>query len=177
MGGQTQSLDVIMVAQGIDSNWNLHSIPIAFQHVTGPHTGQAIKKQFEEIATNFNIRSKVFKIVADQAANVKNAFKEVIEAEDVLTIACDLIRRQKNQDALDEKERLRLIEAELTIEALNESIEEMNSTKHPTENIDKRNAAQLLLDESFLLDFFFLKILILKSLKKAYMVFLDFWQI
>ena len=68
------------IAQGIDANWNLISIPIAFQYVTGPHTGKAIKSQFEEIASKFNIRTKVFKIVADQAANVKNAFKDTLEA-------------------------------------------------------------------------------------------------
>ena len=28
----------------------MHTIAIDFQHVTGPHTGKAIKKQFEEIA-------------------------------------------------------------------------------------------------------------------------------
>jgi hypothetical protein len=31
------------IVQGIDSNWVMHTIPIAFQHVTGSHTGKAIK--------------------------------------------------------------------------------------------------------------------------------------
>jgi len=30
------------IVQGIDVNWKLHTIPIAFQYVNGRHTGQAI---------------------------------------------------------------------------------------------------------------------------------------
>ena len=138
------------IVQGIDTNWQMHTIPIAFQHVTGSHTGKAIKQQFEEIATKFNIRSKVFKIVADQAANVKNAFKESVQADDVLTIATDLIRRQKNSDAIKENERLRLVQESVNREELEKSIEEANSCDQSSEKASvsiKRTAAQVLLDE------------------------------
>ena len=80
----------------------MHTIPIAFQYVTGSHTGKAIKSQFDEISKVYGISSKTFKIVADQAANVKKAFSETLEAEDVLSIATKLLRLQKKKDELAE---------------------------------------------------------------------------
>ena len=54
------------IAQGIDQNWELHSIPIAFEFVVGSHTGEAIKSQYDLISREFNLEHKTFKIVADQ---------------------------------------------------------------------------------------------------------------
>ena len=54
------------IAQGIDKDWEIHSIPIAFEYVSGRHTGEAIKAKFDVISKAFNIVDKTFKIVADQ---------------------------------------------------------------------------------------------------------------
>ncbi len=122
----------------------MHTIAIDFQHVTGPHTGKAIKKQFEEIAAKFKIRSKVFKIVADQAANVKKAFVDTTQCDDILTLATDLIRRQKNIDAIQEAERLRALQEQINREALESSIAEMNAPLTVIEPGRKRTAAELI---------------------------------
>ena len=103
---------------------------------------KAIKKQFEEIAAKFKIRSKVFKIVADQAANVKKAFVDTTQCDDVLTIATDLIRRQKNIDAIQEAERLRALQEQINREALESSIAEMNAPLTVLEPGRKRTAAE-----------------------------------
>lgn len=132
-------------------NWKLHTLPIAFQHVTGSHTGKAIKKQFEEIARKYNIRHKVFKIVADQAANVKKAFVDTTESDDVITIATSLIRRQKNIDAIAEKERLRIYQEQINKDVLDGEIEAMNKTSPVAELSRKRTAAELI--EEFEQDF------------------------
>ena len=50
-------------------------LPIAFEFVGGKHTGEAIKSQYDQIVQEFNLVDKTFKIIADQAANVKKAFK------------------------------------------------------------------------------------------------------
>jgi hypothetical protein len=47
----------------------------------GSHTSTSIKKQFDEMTEKFNITDKLFKIVADQAANVKCAFKNTTSAQ------------------------------------------------------------------------------------------------
>ena len=61
------------IAQGIDSDWELHSIPIAFEFAVGSHTGEAIKSQYDSISKEFNIEHKTFKIVADQGkSKLKN---------------------------------------------------------------------------------------------------------
>ena len=50
---------------------------IFFKINLASHTSTSIKKQFDEIIDKFEITNRVFKIVADQAANVKCAFKNV----------------------------------------------------------------------------------------------------
>ncbi len=48
------------IAQGIDDEWNLLTIPIAFQYVTGSHTGKAIKSQFDAIQKEFGLTNKTY---------------------------------------------------------------------------------------------------------------------
>ena len=62
--------------QGIADAWEMHNIPVAFNPVTGRHTGVNIKKKYDEVCEQFGISDRVFKIVADQAKNVKTAFKD-----------------------------------------------------------------------------------------------------
>jgi hypothetical protein len=71
------------------------------------------RDQFDEIVQDLKIENKAYKIVADQAANVKNAFAEVEEAEDPIIIATTLARRQQKIDLIKEnKEREKETQAE-----------------------------------------------------------------
>jgi hypothetical protein len=38
------------------SDWNLHSIPIAFEYMSGSHTGVRIKQQYDYIVEKFGIK-------------------------------------------------------------------------------------------------------------------------
>ncbi len=136
------------IVQGIDSNWKLHTLAIAFQHVIGKHTGQAIKAQFDVVSKEFGINNKVFKIVADQAANVKKAFAQTEEAVDVITIATDLVKRQIKLDLIKQQEEEERIQQEKNKESLENSIEEANtiSPVNPTKITKKRTADELLED-------------------------------
>jgi hypothetical protein len=49
------------IAQGIDSNKVSHTIPIAFQNVTGGHTGKGIKEQYDKITRKFILDEKSLK--------------------------------------------------------------------------------------------------------------------
>lgn len=137
------------IAQGIDNDWHMHTIYIAFQHVKGKHTGQAIKKQFEDVALDYKISNKVFKIVADQAANVKKAFVDTEEAEDPVIIAATLVQRQKKLDLLKEKEAIEKEKEAQNRAILEKEIEEMNTNGvvlDNNKNSRKRTAEELLAD-------------------------------
>jgi hypothetical protein len=82
------------IVQGIDIEWNMLTIPIAFQYVKGSHTGAAIKTKFDEISSKYGIAEKIFKIIADQASNMKNAFKDTVEANDVIKIDSRMMFKQ-----------------------------------------------------------------------------------
>jgi hypothetical protein len=79
---------------------------------------------------DFEIEEKVFKIVADQAANMKKAFAEEQEAVDTLSnpedfflmIANDLLINQRRLDIEETKKK----QEETARKELEEEIEEMN---------------------------------------------------
>jgi hypothetical protein len=50
---------------------------------SGSHTSELIKKQFDQITNKFQVSEKLFKIVADQAANVKCAFKNTTSSKKI----------------------------------------------------------------------------------------------
>lgn len=54
------------ICQGIDNNWTMRTLPVAFEFVKGKHTGQAIKAQYDKVSKYLGIDKKTFKIVADQ---------------------------------------------------------------------------------------------------------------
>ena len=53
----------------------MQTIPVAFEHVKGKHTGVAIKEQFEKVSQSLKIENKTFKIVADQGKKNITYFK------------------------------------------------------------------------------------------------------
>ena len=64
---------------------------------------------------SFNIEDKIFKIVADQAANVKKAFRDEISKEKpvekdcldfIETLASEMLFKQSKQDLIEKKQEL-----------------------------------------------------------------------
>ncbi len=87
--------------QAIDDDWNLHILPIAFKQSFGSHNFKSIKDQFDTITKEFNIDNKILKILADQAAANKKAFKNVVECEDVVDSTVRLIlKKEQNKKNL-----------------------------------------------------------------------------
>jgi hypothetical protein len=90
------------IVQGIDDSWNLVRYTLAFRLtkgkikkyvnffyfeykfgliLQGSHTGTSIKRQYYQILDDYKIET-VYKIVADQAANMKKAFVDEQEGVD-----------------------------------------------------------------------------------------------
>lgn len=96
--------------KGIDDDWSIKTINIGFEYVSGSHTGVKIKKQYDEIIKLFDIEDKIFKIVCDQAANNKKAFKETLECTEddhIIKITNMLIDKQRKLDMIEEKEEIK----------------------------------------------------------------------
>ena len=80
----------------------------------------------------FGIKDKVFKVVADQGANVKKAFKTTTEFNQqdvVLKITESLLKNQNKIDSNEKQKKLR--------EALEVEIDTMNSTTSSTPGPNK----------------------------------------
>ena len=115
---------------------------IAFEYVTGRHTAINIKKQYDLILNRFNITDKVFKVVADQAANMKKALEDVTESntivgganeENLISLTKMLVERRRKLDLIEEKKQSQLVSN------LNKSIEEINNQFSNVNNQPKIN--------------------------------------
>ena len=53
------------------------NICVGFDYMTGYHTGVKIRKHYNKLTNEFNIKNKVFKVVTDQAANMKKAYEHL----------------------------------------------------------------------------------------------------
>jgi len=58
----------------ISNDWNLESVMLACNWVTGRHTADNIMMWYEEIISAFGVMEKVKYIVTDSASDVKKAF-------------------------------------------------------------------------------------------------------
>ena len=58
----------------ISNDWNLESVMLACNRVTGRHTADNIMMWYEEIISAFGVMEKVKHIITDSASNVKKAF-------------------------------------------------------------------------------------------------------
>ena len=67
-----------------------------FLFLIGKHTAEAIKDQYEEVVTKLGISKKIVRIVGDQAANVKCAFKESVESRPI-DVDEQLIREKRRK--------------------------------------------------------------------------------
>ena len=100
--------------------------------MTGRHTGEAIKYQFTNVSEKWGISDKVFKIVADQAANVKKAFKDKYEADDLFSMHMALIDSIERKDLIKEaklKAKEKSEEQKLKVTQLNKGIDRVNIIK------------------------------------------------
>jgi len=89
----------------------MKTIPIAFDYVSGSHTGEKIKQQYESVIKVYDIDKKIFKIVCDQAANNKKAFKSTLECTDedhLIKITTMLLEKQRKLDMIEEKKQTTL---------------------------------------------------------------------
>lgn len=128
------------IAQGIDTDWNLRQVTLAFERMEGRHTGANIKSQFDQICNNFNLDDRVFKIISDQAANMKAAMKEKNSADSLTEIALSSsLRTQKRLELAQKRE----VEARCKLE---KEIDSANAST-PVESVQKSvpmKAAQLI---------------------------------
>lgn len=58
--------------------WEVKSLLIACSQLHGRNTGENIVSEFEEIVTCLKISDKVYKVVTDNASNVKKAFADTV---------------------------------------------------------------------------------------------------
>ena len=87
----------------------------------GSHTSTLIKQQFDKITETFEINEKIFKIVADQADNVKCAFKNSLSTQDnsrekectsddalefVDSLTCNMLFKQRKEELISQKENI-----------------------------------------------------------------------
>jgi hypothetical protein len=101
-------------------------IPIAFQYVTGSHTGKAIKSQFDAIQKEFGLTNKTYKFVADQAANMRNAFKDLEEAEDVVNTMANMMMRQENDEKREFQTQKQIDQQSVLVNQINKELEKEN---------------------------------------------------
>jgi len=115
---------------------SIKCISFKFLLIKGRHTAKNIKKQYNELLSEYELEHKVFKVVADQAANMKKAFgleqegreggiDTNAEPEDFfLMVANDLLINQRRLD-IEENKKKQEAQACLEIEA---EIYEMNKS-------------------------------------------------
>jgi hypothetical protein len=69
-----------LIVTGVDESWDLIEVTGAFKLIEQRHFAEVIKSIYDEIVHHLRIENKVYKVVADQGANVKCAFKSVLTA-------------------------------------------------------------------------------------------------
>ena len=62
----------------VSEMWEVKSLLIACSQIHGRHTSENIVSEFEEIVTRHKISDKLYKVVTDNASNVKKAFPDTV---------------------------------------------------------------------------------------------------
>ena len=124
-------------------------IDFIFFYFIGRHTGANIKNEYDDVIKFFDLKNKVFKVVTDQAANMKKAFQHETEAADsdeLQILVNELLLNQKKEDA---KKRDLLLREELE-----KSIDLANHVEPSISNDNRKKLnreaalAELILDDS-----------------------------
>jgi hypothetical protein len=53
------------MVQGIDDEWQMQNLFVKFSHFKGKHTSENIKTHYDKVCSEFELESKVFKIITD----------------------------------------------------------------------------------------------------------------
>ena len=150
------------VFQGIDNDWQLKTFTCAFDYIEGNiiqfvdaytkyyynffkgrHTGINIKKEYDRVIKLFDVQNKVFKIVADQAANNKKAFgleNENDKNDELVKMTKDLLAKQKKEDL-----QIKQLDWEKDYEHERKQMELVKNNNN--DNSKKRKRAELVLEE------------------------------
>ena len=147
------------IAQGIDNDWKLHFyiywfwLPRRYYlHVykynscinlslfiifIGRHTGEQIKTSYDQVVKFYDVQNKVFKIVADQGANIKKGFRNERECEqddEIVKLTNEMLLQQKKKDFKQKQDILR--------QSLEEEIAEMNIVTNDEGDNDGMNKSR-----------------------------------
>ena len=78
--------------------WEVKSLLIACSQLHGRHTGENIVSELEEIVTRLKISDKVYRVVTDNASNVKKAFADKVSMPSVEVEAESEESEQEDED-------------------------------------------------------------------------------
>ena len=106
----------------ISDEWNLESVMLACNRITGRHTGDDIMMRYEEIIFDFGVREKVKHVITDSASSVKKGFLTLPGYEDVEE---DHTRSECDDSGAEESERC---------SSANNSLDESDETQVLLEN-------------------------------------------
>ena len=70
-------------------------------HNVGRHTGINIKREYDKVVNFYDINNKVYKVITDQAANMKKAFELTTECEindELIKLTTQLLMFQRKED-------------------------------------------------------------------------------
>jgi hypothetical protein len=139
------------MVQGIDDEWQMQNLFVEFSHFKGKHTSENIKTHYDKVCSEFELESKVFKIITDQAANMVKAFREVPEIEgaetdEITKIVRNLLFERRRLDNDERQQRLRS-ELEAEIDSMNNGAVTNNAI--PTKKIIREQ----ILDDFDMIDY------------------------
>ena len=103
----------------------------------GRDTGEQIKTSYDQVVKFYDVQNKVFKIVADQGANIKKGFRNERECEqddEIVKLTNEMLLQQKKKDFKQKQDILR--------QSLEEEIAEMNIVTNDEGDNDGMNKSR-----------------------------------
>ena len=93
-----------ITAHYISDQWQLESVMLGCNRVTGRHTTDNIMLWYDEVVSDFDVREKVKHIITDSASNIKKAFLTLSgykinasDSEDEESKECDSISIEQDE--------------------------------------------------------------------------------
>jgi hypothetical protein len=65
-----------VTAHWINDDWIQQDVTLGFEHLKGPHTGEALMEAFVKVIEQFNLQRKVMSITSDNGSNVLKLTKD-----------------------------------------------------------------------------------------------------
>jgi hypothetical protein len=128
---------------------SIHLSNISFILIKGRHFGVNIKNEYDKVIKFYDLKHKIFKVITDQAANMRKAFEneaEARESDEVIKLTNELLL---NQIKLDKKNKQDILRAELMheIDVFN-SVETTQEKSNTTTKQSRDEVLANLLDDS-----------------------------